>query len=219
MRNIRWCLCFALSFMVASQALGQEKASSPEKKKGKSTSKKEAAISTPRETGVIETSMGTIEVELYRADAPRTVENFVKLAGQRFFNGMRFHRVVPGFVIQTGDDKSKDLKLIDQWGTGGKSIYGKEFADELSPAAPSYKEGYKKGVLAMANHGKNTNSSQFFVMLADNTTLPKSYTIFGKVTKGIDVVEKIGQVELVPPGARDGRPKVDVIMKKVTIGK
>jgi cyclophilin family peptidyl-prolyl cis-trans isomerase len=172
-----------------------------------------------KEIAVVQTSLGTFEFELYRADAPKTVENFVKLAGQKFFDGMRFHRVVPGFVIQTGDDKSKDPKKAAEWGTGGKSIYGKEFEDELNPKAPSYIDGYKKGVVAMANHGRNTNSSQFFVMLGDNTTLPKNYTIFGKVIKGMDVVDKIGQVELVPPGARDGRPKTDVLMTKVTIRK
>jgi len=158
--------------------------------------------------------MGTFEVELYPQDAPKTVENFVKRAEKKFFDGMRFHRVVKGFVIQVGDDKSKDSTKVAQWGTGGKSIWGKEFADELNPNAPSYKEGYKKGVLAMANRGPNTNTSQFFVMLADNTTLPKNYTIFGKVVKGQDVVDRIGGVEVIPVmGQNDGRPKVDVVMK------
>ncbi len=219
MNSTKWFLCVALSIILGSQVQSQTKTSAPTKSKPSSSTKKEVAISHPNEAGIIETSMGTIEVELYRADAPKTVENFVRLANQRFFDGVRFHRVVPGFVIQTGDDKSKDLKLMAQWGTGGKSIYGKEFEDELNQGSASYKEGYKKGVLAMANHGPNTNSSQFFIMLDDNTTLPRSYTIFGKVTKGIDVVERIGSVELDQPGARDGRPKVDVLVKKVTVKK
>ena len=173
-----------------------------------------------REIGVIETSMGTIEIELYRSDAPKTVENFVKLAEQKFFDGMRVHRVSRNFVIQTGDEKSKDPKKETEWGTGGKSIYGKEFADELNPNTPSYKEGYKKGVVAMANRGPNTNTSQFFIMLADQPRMPKNYTIFGKVIKGQDVVDKIGQVEITPQmGPTDGRPKVDVVMKRVTIRK
>ncbi len=174
-----------------------------------------------KEFAVVETSLGTFEFELYRSDAPKTVENFVKLAQKKFFDGMRVHRVSKGFVIQSGDDKSKDLKKMNEWGTGGKSIYGKDFADELNPATPSYKEGYKKGVVAMANRGPNTNSSQFFVMLADLDRMPKNYTIFGKVIRGMEVVEKIGEVEIIPGmmGPTDGRPKEDVVLKKVTITK
>lgn len=163
-----------------------------------------------RPVAVIETTLGTIEAELYPADAPKTVENFVGLAEEKYYDGLTFHRVVPGFVIQGGDPTGT--------GAGGKSLWGGEFADELNPSAPSFKEGYKKGVLAMANHGPNTNSSQFFIMLADNTSLPKNYSIFGKVVKGMDVVEKIGHVAVnpqTPPGAAPGsRP---VVMKKVRI--
>jgi len=165
-----------------------------------------------KETAVIETSMGTIEAELYRADAPKTVENFVKLAEKKYFDGVIFHRVSKGFVIQGGDPTGT--------GAGGKSIWGKEFDDELNPNTPSYKEGYKKGVLAMANRGPNTNTSQFFIILRDINSLPKNYTIFGKVVKGMEVVDKIGEVEITPQrGSSDGKPKVDVVMKKVTIRK
>ena len=161
-------------------------------------------------TAVIETTLGTIEAELYREDAPKTVENFVGLAEKKYFDGIIFHRVVPGFVIQGGDPTGT--------GTGGKSIWGKEFADELNPAAPSYKEGYRKGVLAMANRGRNTNTSQFFIMLADNTTLPKNYTIFGKVVKGMDVVDAIGKVPLQGGMGPDAsKPVTPVVMKKVRV--
>jgi cyclophilin family peptidyl-prolyl cis-trans isomerase len=178
-------------------------------------------VENKKEIAVVETSLGTFEFELYRNDAPKTVENFVKLAQKKFFDGMRVHRVSKGFVIQSGDDKSKDSKKINEWGTGGKSIYGKDFADELNPATPSYKEGYKKGVVAMANRGPNTNSSQFFVMLSDLDRMPKNYTIFGKVIRGMEVVDKIGDVEIIPGmmGPTDGRPKEDVLLKKVTITK
>jgi cyclophilin family peptidyl-prolyl cis-trans isomerase len=178
-------------------------------------------VESKKEIAVVETSLGTFEFELYRNDAPKTVENFVKLAQKKFFDGMRVHRVSKGFVIQSGDDKSKDPKKINEWGTGGKSIYGKDFADELNPATASYKEGYKKGVVAMANRGPNTNSSQFFVMLSDLDRMPKNYTIFGKVIRGLEVVEKIGEVEIIPGmmGPTDGRPKEDVLLKKVTIAK
>ncbi len=162
-----------------------------------------------RMIAVIVTSLGTIEAELYEKDAPKTVANFEGLAKQGYYNGIIFHRVVPGFVIQGGDSTGT--------GAGGRSIYGGDFADELNPETKSYQAGYKKGVLAMANRGPNTNTSQFFILLADQAWMPKNYTIFGRVLKGMDVVEKIGQVELVPAGARDGRPKAPVTMKKVSI--
>jgi cyclophilin family peptidyl-prolyl cis-trans isomerase len=131
----------------------------------------------------IVTEKGTIELELYPKDAPKTVENFVGLAKKGYYDGVTFHRVVPGFVIQGGDPTGT--------GAGGTSIYGARFEDELNPDTDSYKNGYKEGVLAMANAGPNTNGSQFFIMLEDNPSLPKLYTIFGKVTKGMDVVHNI----------------------------
>ncbi|HEV8537349.1 MAG TPA: peptidylprolyl isomerase [Bacteroidota bacterium] len=173
-----------------------------------------------KDIAVVETSMGQFEIELYASDAPKTVENFLGLTKKKYFDGMRVHRVSKGFVIQTGDDKSKDPALAEQWGTGGSSLWGKDFADELDPKTPSSKEGYKKGVVAMANRGPNTNSSQFFVCLKD-VGLPHNYTIFGKVVKGMDVVEKIGQVEIIPGqmGPTDGRPKQDVMVKNIRVKK
>ncbi len=131
----------------------------------------------------IHTAKGDIELELYPNDAPKTVQNFATHISKGYYNGLTFHRVEPGFVIQGGDPNGN--------GSGGYSIFGPTFEDELNPDTESYKAGYKEGVLAMANRGPNTNGSQFFIMLADNTTLPKAYTIFGKVTKGMDVVKKI----------------------------
>jgi cyclophilin family peptidyl-prolyl cis-trans isomerase len=117
--------------------------------------------------------------------------------------------VAKGFVIQGGDPTGT--------GRGGDSAFGGPFADELNPATQSYKDGYIKGTLAMANSGANTNTSQFFIVLED-VSLPKSYTIFGKVTDGLDVVEKIGQVDVTPVlGPTDGTPKTPVVMQKVTI--
>lgn len=131
----------------------------------------------------IHTVKGDITIQLYPQDAPKTVTNFATLATKGYYNGLTFHRVEPGFVIQGGDPNGN--------GTGGYSIYGPTFQDELNPNTPSYQAGYLKGVVAMANRGPNTNGSQFFIMLQDNTTLPKNYTIFGKVTSGMDVVQKI----------------------------
>jgi cyclophilin family peptidyl-prolyl cis-trans isomerase len=160
---------------------------------------------------LIETTKGNIELELFESDAPKTVANFAGLAEQGYFNGIIFHRISKGFVIQGGDSTGT--------GRGGKSIYGKEFEDELNPSTPSYKEGYKRGTVAMANRGPNTNTSQFFIVLRD-VPMPKNYTIFGKVTKGMDVVDSIAAVEIIPQmGDTDGKPKVDVVMKKVAVRK
>jgi cyclophilin family peptidyl-prolyl cis-trans isomerase len=111
------------------------------------------------------------------------VTNFATLAKKGYYDGLTFHRVVPGFVIQGGDPNGD--------GTGGRSIYGDTFPDELNPNTPSYQAGYQEGVVAMANRGPNTNGSQFFIMLADDPSLPKNYTIFGKVISGMDVVKQI----------------------------
>ena len=149
----------------------------------------------------IETSMGKIVLELYPKDAPKTVENFITLVKKGFYNGVIFHRVINGFMIQGGDPTGT--------GMGGP---GYKFADELNPSTPSYQTGYKKGVLAMANAGPNTNGSQFFIMLADNA-LPHAYTIFGHVISGQDVVDAIGKT---PTDAND-RPLTPVVMKSVTV--
>lgn len=149
----------------------------------------------------IETNYGKIVFETYNEDAPNTVKNFVTLAEKGFYNGLTFHRVIKGFMIQGGDPSGN--------GTGGP---GYKFNDELNPATPSYKAGYKKGVVAMANAGPNTNGSQFFIMHADNP-LPNAYTIFGKVVEGQDVVDKIANVQV---GAND-KPVAPVTMSKVTV--
>jgi cyclophilin family peptidyl-prolyl cis-trans isomerase len=156
-------------------------------------------------------NFGTIKVQLYDQDAPKTVENFLKLTNSGYYDCLTFHRVAKGFVIQGGDPNGN--------GTGGFSAFGAKFADELNPNTPSYQAGYLKGVLAMANSGPDTNGSQFFIMLADNPTLPKNYTIFGKVVAGQDVVDKIGQVEIKPGplGSTDGSPVVPVVITKATI--
>ena len=154
-------------------------------------------------------NFGKVTVALYDQDAPKTVENFLRLVNAGYYNCLTFHRVAKGFVIQGGDPTGT--------GSGGESAFGGEFADELNPNTASFKAGYVKGVLAMANRGPNTNTSQFFIVLAD-AQLPHNYTIFGKVVAGQDVVDKIGQVEVTPElGANDGKPVTPVVMEKVTI--
>ncbi|MBI2065027.1 MAG: peptidylprolyl isomerase [Candidatus Yanofskybacteria bacterium] len=149
----------------------------------------------------IDTNYGKIVFETYDADAPNTVKNFVTLAEKGFYNGLIFHRVIKGFMIQGGDPNGN--------GTGGP---GYKFADELDPNTPSYKAGYKKGIVAMANAGPNTNGSQFFIMTEDYP-LPNKYTIFGKVTSGQDVVDKIANL----PTDGNDRPISSVTMKTVSV--
>lgn len=163
-------------------------------------------------TATIQTDIGDIVIELYESDAPKTVNNFAELSKQGYFEGIIFHRVSKGFVIQGGDPTGT--------GSGGTSIYGGEFEDELNPDTKSYQTGYVRGVVAMANAGPNTNTSQFFIMLADVTRLPKNYTIFGKVVSGMDTVDQIAAGEIIPQmGPTDGRPVEPVKMNKVVIEK
>lgn len=149
----------------------------------------------------LSTNFGDITFETYNNDAPKTVENFVALSKKGFYNGVIFHRVIKGFMIQGGDPTGT--------GMGGP---GYKFEDELNPSTPSYKAGYKKGVVAMANAGPNTNGSQFFIMLADYL-LPNNYTIFGKVVSGQDVVDKIG---LSKTDSND-RPLAEAVIKSVKV--
>ncbi len=161
-------------------------------------------------TVTMTTNYGNIVIGLYGNDAPKTVANFIGLAEKDVYNGVLFHRVVPGFVIQAGDPKTKDESLKSQWGTGGESIYGGEFEDELIQITPSWKIGYARGVLAMANRGQHTNTSQFFICLGD-LGLPKSYTMFGKVMVGMDIVDKIAAVPL-----NGSTPKDPVIIQSIS---
>jgi len=149
----------------------------------------------------IETSKGTIVFETYDADAPNTAKNFVTLANKGFYNGLIFHRVISGFMIQGGDPTGT--------GSGGP---GYKFADELNPDTSSYKAGYVRGTVAMANAGPNTNGSQFFIMHKDYP-LPHNYTIFGRVISGMEVVDAIAATET---GVND-KPVTDIVMKKVTV--
>ena len=125
---------------------------------------------------LLETSSGDILIELYADKAPGTVANFLQYVDDGFYKNTVFHRVIKDFMIQGGDPTGT--------GRGGP---GYSFRDEFDPKL----KHDKPGMLSMANAGPNTNGSQFFIMLADNDSLPKNYTIFGKVTKGMDVVKKI----------------------------
>lgn len=152
---------------------------------------------------VIKTNMGIIEVELFTKETPKTVENFVGLANKGYYNGVIFHRVIDGFMIQGGDPTGT--------GRGGTSVWGGKFEDEIVPALVFDKEG----LLAMANAGPNTNGSQFFITLAPTPWLNGHHTIFGKVISGMDVVHAIAKVKK----NQMDRPLTDVVMESVTIEK
>jgi cyclophilin family peptidyl-prolyl cis-trans isomerase len=158
---------------------------------------------------VIETEKGVIEVEFLPSDAPKAVENFRLLAERGYFDGITFHRIVKDFMLQTGDPQGT--------GRGGESAWGGFFADEINRESALYKAGYKRGQLAMANMGPNTNGSQFFIMHQDYP-LPPNYVVFGKVTKGLEIVDLLAET----PTKRgmDGgmsQPLTPPKLKKVTI--
>ena len=159
----------------------------------------------------IETAQGVIEIEFLPKDAPKAVENFRLLAEHGYYDGVIFHRIVRGFMLQGGDPEGT--------GRGGMSAWGGKFEDEIKTDSPLYKAGYKRGILAMANSGPNTNGSQFFIMHADYPLAP-NYVIFAQVTKGLEVVDAIAAV----PTTRgmDGamsQPTTPVVIKKITVRK
>ncbi|MEX2465977.1 MAG: peptidylprolyl isomerase [Gemmatimonadota bacterium] len=149
-------------------------------------------------TVTFETNHGTFKAEMYEDVAPKTAGNFLKLARDGFYDGIIFHRVIEGFMIQGGDPTGS--------GRGGP---GYHIDDEFAPGL-SHTE---TGIFSMANAGPNTGGSQFFITLAATPWLDGKHAIFGKVVEGLDVVKEIGQLET---GAAD-KPREDVVMEKVTV--
>lgn len=161
-----------------------------------------APVTAPQVT--LETNFGTIRFELLTQDAPKTCENFRLLTSRGFYDGLTFHRVINGFMIQGGDPNGN--------GTGGESAWGGEFDDEINAGSSLYQTGYAAGIVAMANRGPNTNGSQFFIMHKPYP-LPPNYTIFGRVLEGMEVVDKIATA----PTGRNDRPITAVIIHKATV--
>jgi cyclophilin family peptidyl-prolyl cis-trans isomerase len=158
---------------------------------------------------VIETDKGPIEIEFLASDAPKAVENFRLLAERGYFNGLTFHRIVKGFMIQGGDPSGD--------GTGGESAWGGTFEDEIAPDSPLYRGGYRRGLMAMANAGPNTNGSQFFIMQQDYPLSP-NYVIFARVTRGMDVVDALAETPTTRgPDGGMSQPLTPPRMTKVTI--
>ncbi len=161
-------------------------------------------------TAVVTTNKGTFEIT-FSDKTPATVANFTKLVAANFYDGVRFHRVIKDFMIQTGDPLSKDKSQEQAWGTGGP---GYKFNDELKGD-----EQYALGTVAMANSGPNTNGSQFFIVTANpGYPLPPNYTVFGKVTKGIETAMTIQNVPTSGNNSNPAnKPLEDVIIQKIEL--
>lgn len=153
----------------------------------------------------LHTNKGIIDLELFEETTPKTVANFIKLAEDGFYNGVKFHRVIKGFMIQGGDPLTKDDKESYRWGTGGP---GYTFDDEIGDTNGNY-----EGTISMANAGPNTNGSQFFINVKDNNFLDTKHTVFGRVTGGMDVVRTI---EDVATDAND-RPREAVVIEGIEV--
>ncbi|KAI4092834.1 MAG: hypothetical protein LQ344_003199 [Seirophora lacunosa] len=149
----------------------------------------------------LDTTMGTIVLELYNDHAPKTCTNFATLAQRNYYNNTVIHRIIPNFMIQAGDPTGT--------GRGGTSIYGDKFADEIHPGL----KHAGAGILSMANSGPDTNGSQFFITLAPTPWLDGKHTIFGRVKAGLRVVQRMG---LVKTGEGD-RPVEEVRILKARV--
>jgi cyclophilin family peptidyl-prolyl cis-trans isomerase len=208
--SVLWFLLCALALLPAACNRSNSPENTPTAAPaGAPASAPSALTSSGGRTGVIETDKGAIEIEFFPADAPKAVENFRLLAERGYYEGVTFHRIIRGFMIQGGDPAGD--------GTGGESAWGGTFADEINRDSALYKDGYRRGIIAMANAGPNTNGSQFFIMHADYP-LPPNYVIFARVTNGMDVVDAIATAPTTM-GA-DGAPSKPVtppVIKRVTI--
>lgn len=158
---------------------------------------------------VLKLDQGEVELELLPDAAPKAVENFRLLAEHGYYDGLTFHRVVKGFMLQGGDP------LGD--GRGGQSAWGGTFPDEIKPDSPLYKAGYRRGIVAMANRGPNTNTSQFFIMHQDYRLAP-SYVIFAKVIRGFEVVDALAELPTAPgPDGSSSVPRQPPVIRRVVI--
>lgn len=182
---------------------------------------KELDITKPKDTNVmnpvavLETNKGVVEIELFKDTMPVTAGNFEKLVREGYYDGIKFHRVIDGFMIQGGDPLTKDDSKMSMWGTGGPgySIADEHIVGELLTNT--------RGTISMANSGPNSGGSQFFINLVDNTNLDfdkppltSAHPVFGRVIAGLDIVDAIGKVPTTPG---NNRPLEAVIISKATI--
>lgn len=176
-------------------------------RKTHSPTNEDTTLTTTKSTmhATVITNKGSFELELFSDLAPNTVTNFVNLAEEGFYEGVKFHRVIVGFMIQGGDPLTKDDTKAAFWGTGGP---GYQFDDEIHAENQNV-----IGTISMANAGPNTNGSQFFINTADNNFLDTKHTVFGKVVSGMEVVKAIESVETAP----GDRPVDPVVIESITI--
>jgi len=170
-------------------------------------------INPPKEVAsdvILKTNFGDISIKLFSDKAPKTTENFKKLVSEGFYNGVKFHRIVEGFMLQGGDPLTKDDSQQNLWGTGGP---GYSFEDEIYPGNSNV-----VATIAMANAGPNTNGSQFFINIANNNFLDQKHTVFGEVVSGLDVVQQIETTETtVNLSGEKSLPVNPVIIEKATL--
>jgi peptidyl-prolyl cis-trans isomerase B (cyclophilin B) len=191
--------CCVLGFALGADAV-----------RGEETKEKNSLINTTNEVAVIKTGEGEMVVQFWTDAAPKTIENFKKLARSGFYDGTTFHRIVKGFMIQGGDPKSKDPKKEDSYGTGDPGYKIKaEFNDH----------GHERGVLSMArSQDPDSAGSQFFICLAPVPRLDHQYTTFGKLIKGDDVLEKIGNTEVTMSNSGEqSKPTKRVVVESIKI--
>ncbi|PCI77798.1 peptidylprolyl isomerase [Candidatus Aerophobetes bacterium] len=164
------------------------------------TSNAHAATPDKRTSIILVTSKGNMVCELFHSKAPKACENFIALAKRGYYNNTSFHRVIPGFMCQGGDPTGT--------GAGGNSMWNKPFRDEFHKTL-SFS---KKGLLAMANKGPNTNTSQFFITTAKTPWLNNKHTIFGRVVKGFNVLDAIEKC-----GTQSGKPKEKILIQNIIL--
>jgi peptidyl-prolyl cis-trans isomerase-like 1 len=200
-------LVLVISILLFSCSNGEIREDKQEKTVTKGKDKKVTELMNVSESemlvATVKTNVGTIEIELFATNVPKTVENFVGLATNGKYDGIIFHRVIANFMLQAGDPTGT--------GRGGESYWGGKFADEFDASL----KHTKPGMLSMANAGPNTNGSQFFITLVPTPWLDGKHAIFGEVILGMDVVEAIGETKT---GAMD-KPVNDIVMETVTIEK
>ena len=181
----------------------------------KNNSKEEPVVVSPINV-TIQTTKGDIGLLLYADKTPKTVANFIELANADYYDGVKFHRVMKDFMIQSGDYKTKDDSLMDEWGSGDP---GWKIEDEFVEGVSNM-----RGTISMANSGPNTGGSQWFINLVDNQFLDfdrqplgSKHAVFGKVISGMDVVDAIGEVET--EGPEGSRPVEPIVITDVIVGK
>ena len=170
-------------------------------------------INPPKEVAsdvIFKTNFGDIGIKLFSDKAPKTTENFKKLISEGFYDGVKFHRIVEGFMLQGGDPLTKDDSQQGLWGTGGP---GYSFEDEIYPGNSNV-----VATIVMANAGPNTNGSQFFINVADNNFLDQKHTVFGKIVSGLDVVQQIGETETqTSPSGEKSLPVNPVVIESAVL--